>query len=248
MATEVRSKDLQGLKEEIERKTGKTPEQLYEEREKRVRDAIELKEPDRVPVVINPNPGIRAGLPEAAAYYDPIAWKEAIRDEALYYETDLASSGFANSGATWEALDVLNRRWPGGTLPPDIPYQFVEGEWMKAEEYDLFLKDPSDFVVRFFLPRVYGALLPMAKLPPLSLMFTGFDGIAGLFATPEFEQLAKNLHKAGQELQKHRQATGDAQEELAQLGFPAFSNAIGAVGGASRHDGNATRSGESKGK
>lgn len=233
---EIRDKTLQTLRAEIERKAGKTPEQLYEERERRVRDAIELKEPDRVPLVINPDPSIRSGLPHAAAYYDPVAWKNAARDETLYYETDLAGTGFANSGPTWDALDVRNRKWPGGTLPPDIPYQVIEGEWMKADEYDLFLKDPSDFVVRFYLPRAYGALLPLAKLPPLSLMFTGFDGITNLFATPEFEQLAMALHKAGQELQKHRQGMGDASEELALLGFPAFSNSVGAVAGGAPFD------------
>jgi hypothetical protein len=30
-------------------------------------------------------------------------------------------------------------------------YQFVEGEYMKAEEYDLFLMDPSDFIIRYYL-------------------------------------------------------------------------------------------------
>ncbi len=34
--------DIKNLRKEIERKHGKTPEQLFEEREKRVRDAIEL--------------------------------------------------------------------------------------------------------------------------------------------------------------------------------------------------------------
>ncbi|MFC1949565.1 hypothetical protein ACFLW0_05280, partial [Chloroflexota bacterium] len=43
------------LRDEIEKKTGKSPEELYEEREKRLRDAIELKEPDRVPVALTMN-------------------------------------------------------------------------------------------------------------------------------------------------------------------------------------------------
>ena len=58
------------LKEEIERKHGKTPEQLYDERAKRIWDAAELREPDRVPVpdtgawtlpppTISPSPGNR---------------------------------------------------------------------------------------------------------------------------------------------------------------------------------------------
>jgi|WetSurMetagenome_2_1015567.scaffolds.fasta_scaffold190942_2 hypothetical protein len=40
------------LKKEIEERTDKTVEQLYAERAKRVRDAIELKEPDRVPFML----------------------------------------------------------------------------------------------------------------------------------------------------------------------------------------------------
>ena len=39
-------------RDEIQKRTGRTPEELYEEREKRVRDAIQLKEPDRVPWVM----------------------------------------------------------------------------------------------------------------------------------------------------------------------------------------------------
>jgi hypothetical protein len=219
------------LREEIERKTGKTPEQLYEEREKRVRDTIELKEPDRVPLWIIPGPGRLFGLPNSAAYYNPVAWKEAVRKATLEFEPDLAMAGFGTSGLSWEALDVKNKLWPGGPLPPDYEYQFVEGEHMKEDEYDLFLSDPSDFIVRYYLPRVYGALAPLSKLPPLSLMYGNFEFIATLFASPEFEQLARALSKAGKELENYRRATGDAQEELALLGFPAFSQ-FGGVGGA----------------
>lgn len=222
---------LLALRKKIERKTGKTPEQLYEEREKRVRDAIEMKEPDRVPLWIIPDPVRFSGLPHSAAYYDPVAWKKAIRNAILDFEPDLALAGFGTSGRSWEALDVKNRLWPGGPLPPDYEYQFIEGEYMKEDEYDLFLSDPSDFVVRYYLPRVFGALQPLSRLPPLSLMFGSFEGITTLFASPEFEQLAKALSKAGKELNKYRLATGDVQEELALLGFPAFSHP-GGVGGA----------------
>jgi hypothetical protein len=222
---------LKAARDEIEKRTGKTPEQLYEEREKRVRDAIELKEPDRVPLWIIPDPSRRSGLPRSAAYYEPVAWKEAIRKETLDFEPDLCLAGFGSSGLSWEALDVKNRLWPGGPLPPDYEYQFVEGEYMKEEEYDLFLSDPADFVVRYYLPRIYGALRPLSKLPPLSLMFGNFEFITTLFASPEFEQLARALSKAGKDLEKYRQVTGDAQEELALLGFPAFSHR-GGVGGA----------------
>jgi uroporphyrinogen-III decarboxylase len=55
-------------------------------------------------------------------------------------------------------------------------------------------------------------------------MVGGFEGITTLFAAPEFRQLARALFKAGKELNDYRLATGDVQEELALLGFPAFSH------------------------
>lgn len=229
----IDKRDLQTLRKEIEKRTGKTPEQLYEEREKRVRDAIELKEPDRVPLFINASPTTYLGIPPSAAYYDPVTWKLAIRQSALDFETDTANAGFASSGPTWEVLDVKNRLWPGGPLPPDYEYQFIEGEYMKEDEYDMFLNDPTDFMIRRYFPRVFGALEPLTKLPPLANMFVGFEGITTLFDTPEFEQLAKTLAKAGREMRKFRELTGNAAEELALLGFPAFSySGQVAIGGA----------------
>ncbi len=226
-------KELQVLREEIEKNKGKTTEQLYEEREKRVRDAIELREPDRVPFSINVNTSKYTGIHNSAAYYDPIAWKTAMRQITLDFEPDMCNAGLPTSGLALEALDVKNRLWPGGPLPPDYEYQFVEGEYMKEDEYDLFLSDPTDFMIRYYLPRMYGALLPLSKLPSLSVMFQGFEGIVPIFTTPEFMQLARSLSKAGREMAEFRKTIGDAYEELALLGFPAFAHlGAGGVGGA----------------
>ncbi|MEE8414259.1 MAG: hypothetical protein V3R96_06880, partial [Dehalococcoidales bacterium] len=64
---------------EIEKKHGKSVEQLRQEREKRIRDAIELREPDRVPVTMNSGAFAAkyAGIPLSAMYYDPKAYTEA---------------------------------------------------------------------------------------------------------------------------------------------------------------------------
>lgn len=227
---------LKKSREEIKKKTGKTPEQLYEEREKRVRETIALKEPDRVPVLMGMTyfADRYTGVLPATAYYDPTAWKEAVAKTVLALEPDLyrLSSG-GNSGLVLETLDARQTRWPGGNLPLNTTHQFVEGEYMKEDEYDLFLADPSDFVMRYYLPRVFAALQPIAKLPPLRTMVAAgnFTSILTLFATPEFEQLAKALAKAGQEQQEWSQVMGTFQEEMASLGFPPHGHA-GGVGGA----------------
>ena len=234
IAAKEYEKENQLLKEEIERKTGKTTEQLYEEREQRVRDAIECKKPpDRIPLATHPDTQAYTGVPNSAGYYDPIAFKRAMRTITLDLEPDMANAGLPMSGVALAALDVKNRLWPGGPLPPDYDMQFVEGEWMKGDEYDLFLSDPADFVVRYYWPRMYGAMAPLAKLPPIGNLFQGFEGITPMLASPEFIKMAKLIAKAGRATEKFRKTIGDSSEELAELGFPALSHlGAGGIGGA----------------
>ncbi|MBN1570300.1 MAG: hypothetical protein JXA73_20835 [Acidobacteria bacterium] len=221
------------LKKQIEKRTGKTVEQLYKERASRIRDVIELRVPDRVPFSIIVEPHAYSGIPNSAAYYDPITLKRTMRKMALDLEPDTAEAGFPSCGDAMTELDIRNFVWPGGPKPPDYEFQFLEGEYMKADEYDMFLNDPSGFMIRRYLPRVYGALTPLAKLPPLDSMFMGLEGLTPLFAGPEFRKMARHLARAGRQMEKFRKIVGDAYEELAQLGFPPFARfAPGGVGGA----------------
>jgi hypothetical protein len=54
----------------------------------------------------------------------------------------------------------------------------VEGEYMAADEYDHFLLDPSDFMMRRYWPRVCGALKGFEKLPPLHGIITYYLNFA----------------------------------------------------------------------
>src|SRR4030042_5475768 len=82
------------LKKQIEEKNGKSVEQLYHERDKRVRDAIALKEPDRVPFSLIIDAHANAGIPNSAAYYDPLTLKRAMRKFAVELDPDMAEAGF----------------------------------------------------------------------------------------------------------------------------------------------------------
>jgi len=210
---------------EIEKKHGKSVDQLRQERGKRIKDAIELREPDKVPVTINAGAFAAkyAGIPISAMYYDPAAYTEA----CLKVLVDLApdSGGAAagtDSGFMLELLDTRYQRWPGGTLPDDIPYQFVEEEYMKADEYDIFLNDPSDFILRYYLPRLYGALEPLSNLPPFRILIggIGFPTILNTFISPEFKELAEKLSKAAEEQQKWAKELESFGVKMERLGFP----------------------------
>jgi len=217
--------------------TAKTPEELYEEREQRVRDAIQLREPDRVPVVLGGAyfAARHAGVPSSSTFYDLDSWKAAYKKLLLEFSPDLHSEyAGMTAGRALEALGARQMRWPGYNLPSDSAYQFIEGEYMKEDEYKLLLSDPSDFMLRRYLPRVFAALEPLSKLPPLrNMFFSGaFAGITPLFAAPDFVSVAGALYEAGQAQQKWRETAVDFDEEVARLGFPAAFHFGGIFGGA----------------
>lgn len=213
-------------REETRRKTGNTPEELYEEREKRVRDAIELKEPDRVPVFLQVAWFAGRYVRTETAYRDPTAWRQAGKKILLDLEPD--TYAFFQQGISGAALGMLEPtgyKWPGGGLDANAMPQIIETEPMKADEYDMFLFDPGDWTLRRYLPRVWKAMAPLSKLPALQSLW-GSSALASQSArwsTPEIVQAFETLFKAGQEQEKYRRADGATntfEDEMAAFGFP----------------------------
>jgi hypothetical protein len=222
------------LRDQVEKKHGKSPEQVYEEREKRTRDAIALKQPDRVPVDIRMTyfPAKHTGIPISTAYYDAPAWKQAIIKTLLDFDPDLWMCASGNSsGKVMEVLQPTQTMWPGGPLPPNVSHQAVDVECMKEDEYQYFLKDPGDYTVRYLLPRAYKSLEPLASLPSLSDRMIGFAAMTPMFTRDEFRKLARTLLKAGEEQEKWQRSTGNLEEEAAILGLPPHGH-MGGAGGA----------------
>jgi hypothetical protein len=229
--SKIPHKSLATLRKEIEKKTGKTPEELYAEREKRTRDAVELREPDRVPVRLETHafPAKYAGVTVSASFYDPITWIDATQKTILDMEPDMyqATVGF-HSGQAMDLLDPKHLKWPGGALPPDVSHQAIEQEYMKPEEYDLFINDPTNYTLRYLIPRGYGALSALAKLPYLGDMFYGVANLAAILTAADFQKLGRTLLKAGREQGKMARLSANFDEEMALLGFPQGNHGGGA--------------------
>jgi uroporphyrinogen-III decarboxylase len=124
-----------------------------------------------------------------------------------------------------EILDSKANVWPGHGIDENRPHQFVEGEYMKPEEYDMMLNDQADFNIRFLSPRSYGLLAPLAKLPPFEGGMTMIP--FNLIAEPEFVNMLEKVVEASKEAlvwQKHVQELFD---QLNELGFPGRSSALG---------------------
>jgi len=220
------------LKEQIEKRHGVSVTELYRDREKRINNAMQLKVPDRVPVVFWDVPLLAcryAGLPYSAAYYDAVGWRAAFKKMFADLEPDGWAVANRESGVALEATGTKFTRWPGGNLPPDIANQVIEQEFMKADEYDLFLADPSDFIVRVWLPRVYSSLTPLAKLPPLMNLGSNMATLSSLFASEEFTELAKAMKRAGEAAKKWEHKMGHMDIQMAALGYPEIPLSFGGV-------------------
>jgi hypothetical protein len=225
----------------IEEKHGKSTEELWYERNKRVTDAVNLHEPDRVPVLLNFQ-GFAASYGQtapAAAFYSPDEFRRAFIKTALEFEPDISNSPEDNmiSGHGLGLMQTTQMHWPGGSLPPDSTLQFIDGINMKAEEYDLFITDPTDFMLRYYLPRRLGALAPLKNtLPPLGQSLggnvPGFFWMSPLFLSEEFQQMVRNIFKAASDQARY---TGglvvDEPGVMEQLGWPQWFGPGGVCGG-----------------
>jgi len=201
-------------------------EKLYKERITRIKDAIQLKTlPDRVPVFPLPGffPVYYAGMTPQEVMYDYDKCFMAFKKFVLDFEPDAHIGSTApGPGKFFEILDYKLYAWPGHGVSPEHSYQCLEGEYMKADEYDALIDDPSNFFSNAYLPRVFGALEPFKMLPTL----TGILEIYGVafnfipYGLPPVQAAYKALMEAGGEALKWAVTVGGLEGELATLGFP----------------------------
>ena len=203
----------------------------YKERARRVADVIELRIPDRVPIVpsFGMFPALDNGFTCEEVMFDYEKASKAWTKTMLDFECDLyRSSSYAFPGAVFEALDYKLLRLPGRGIPANHVFQFVEEEYVSAEDfYDPFIADPADFLLRSYLPRVCGALEPFKMLPPFNSWFGYYLGLVGsvaAFGVPEVRGAVEALLKAGAEAQKW---LGHLREESMQNSFLGFPDILG---------------------
>jgi len=203
-------------------------EEAYKKRTRRIADAIQLKVPDRVPIapLVTFFPANYTGITAEEAMYDHDKAYAAWKKTALDFQWDTAfSHQIAFPGPWLEAIDYKQLKWPGHGVPSNRTYQFVEGEYMKADEYDAFLQDPSDFLIRTYLPRICGTLAPLQMLPTLRMTIPYYLGLLFMFgvaaamgATSALESLIKAITEFG----KYFASTAAFNQEMASLGFPSI--------------------------
>lgn len=198
-------------------------EQAYRERATRIKDAIQLKVLDRVPVIPSVGffPAHYAGITTQEAMYDYEKACQAYEKYTFDFAPD-AHRGPYGLGQVYDIIDYKLFVWPGHGVGVNMPFQYVEAEYMKADEYDALIQDPSDFWMRVYLPRIIGVLEPFSKLSPFHRVIEMGDvsSFVSQYGRPEIRAAFDALFQVGEQAMKWREALTTSDKRVMAAGFP----------------------------
>ncbi len=206
----------------------------FEARCDRLIAAWELREPDQVPVNINAGwwPVTRAGVTPYQAMTDTETAMKCWIDFNQTFQPDTMGNQmlYTTPASVFENLDYRLYFWPGHGVAKEASYQYNEKEWMLADEYDHFIADPSDYLLRVFLPRTVGAFAGFANtsslLDYLELPFVSSQ-VAG-WGTPEMAEGLERIAAAARAVADWGSIIFPTMGKLMAMGWPGY------FGGASK--------------
>ncbi|MBU2548884.1 MAG: hypothetical protein KKB20_10760 [Proteobacteria bacterium] len=201
----------------------------YMAREKRLMDAAGLTKPDRVPVMpLNclyyANRAL--GITNAEAQADYVKRHECMKRITLDLDLDFAPQVFNLAPIPFfEILGVTDFKWPGGELGVNAPNQYIEKEYLQADEYDEYLADPDTFTWKKLWPRFSRTmgLMSQVQIPPVHPFTTGWFlglNIGSIVSSPEAMEFLQRMLDLGREAQKYLGALIGYFTEMAGLGYP----------------------------
>ena len=141
----------------------------YQGRVQLLIDALDLKKPARVPVsaAVGFYVGKHSGLTKKESMHDYEKMSGALVRYHEDFRPDFQARPVAPAGV-FERLGLEFVDWPGHGLSDETPWQYLEAEYMKAEEYDALIADPENYFRRALLPRFGSAFATLAALGPFS--------------------------------------------------------------------------------
>jgi uroporphyrinogen-III decarboxylase len=205
-------------------------EKNYKARVTRFIKVIKLEEPDRVPVML-PASFFAAGYAGTTLKNVMYDYKELKRAWVkFFHDFDMDSftpPGLVYPGKVLDAIDYKLQYWPGHGLADDIScYQFIEGEYMKADEYDEFVNDQSNFMLTKYLPSVVGEFGGFRKLGSMLNILGGPFTFISLFNDPEFRKSIQTALHAAEEISKWQSVVSEIRKESMEAGFPSVRGAM----------------------
>jgi hypothetical protein len=204
-------------------------EAAYRERATLIKDAIQLrKTPDRI--AICPSAGFFPIEYAGITMYDAMYDYEALKRAWVAYHRDFGPDAYngpvnAVPGKVLDILDLKLFQWPGHGVSRERQYQFVEEEYMKEEEYQDLIDDPTGFFMNVYFPRIFGTLEPLSTiplLPPVHEMPV-IPPMFMPFGAKTMQSALQALGQAGEEALRWRAVVGEINGSIMGKGLPGFS-------------------------
>lgn len=209
---------------------------LFEYRVKLAQDAIDHKEPERIPIWINYGStpfclDTEGGSTYKDVFYDHDKASQAIIKFHQEFQPDVQMANL-HCGPAEELAQTQSIDWPGrpGTRVPDESiFQAHEHEFLEQDEYEEMLADYTGFMLKKYIPRAFPGLKGLGSMiTPAPSNFMQFGQARSLTSAPALEAYSTLL-----EIGKHQ---ADMQAKLSQLqgtlagmGFPPMLTGVGNV-------------------
>ena len=144
--------------------------------------------------------GKHSGLTKKEAMYD----YEKSAAALIKYHEDFRPDFQTSPVAPAEVFELLGLEfvdWPGKGLADETPWQYIEAEYMREDEYDALIADPEGYFRRTLLPRFGSAFAPLAGLAPFTDMMEATTMLFSIlpFADPAVVEGMQRLADAARE-------------------------------------------------
>lgn len=201
----------------------------YEKRCERIRTAVQLGIPDRVPFV--PTLGnvycLEYGVTIKSAMQDNANLIPVLDSMLEECDPDLLYTPDFFPLQTMESLKAIHMSWPG--KQPDFgdnfTYQVNDATYLKDNEYESFLEDPSAFLAQKVLAQKFGSLKGLEYLDFYSLCGSTVMGFAGL-GNPLLREALEKLLEAGKITSAFMSGIMQVEAFCRKKGYPIWGNAV----------------------
>ena len=205
------------------------PHPNFLERMGRMQATVTLQQADQIPIVLPAGYYLAevGGITKQELLENQDKAQELKEKVALELQPDAIAGVFPTDSRPYLGLGDRMTRFPGHGLGENTEFQFVESEFMKADEYDAFLADPVDWAIRKYLPRAYENLGGMAMIPSPGMLLGGSYSLLSLsgYTIPPVMASLQTFYNAIQEAADVVARSVANTKRMISLGFiPAFMN------------------------
>ena len=204
---------------------------------KRIYDALDHKEPDRVPAKVGGDifAVMDAGYTVKECIYDTTLEKakDAAMKYVLKYDTDFAPMliTYAGEGQLMEKIDPYFMAWSGRAgynVPDNSIQQFMERPPLHDEDIDQFFDNNGAWRLNKCQPNLCGLYEPMRKFNiPFSSRTP--SALAMEFSKPEMRKMIQTCWEIADGYAELNEKKKKVMGEIAELGFPRIGGGKAAV-------------------